>query len=164
MNTYPAVSRQIRNLPAGYSNLPAMFHMAEKVVNEGIYAFNPQMEWTGGGIASTTSDLARWAKVYYGGSLVSDTLFNLIITPNSQAPLEEGGEGYGLGSFIYDTRHGIAYGHTGFVPGFNSIFAYFPGSGIAIALQSNCDYAAGNTGLMEYLCLILDCLEKNNQL
>lgn len=30
-----------------------------------ICVFNPQMEWTGGGYASTTSDLVKWTKAYY---------------------------------------------------------------------------------------------------
>jgi hypothetical protein len=28
----------------------------------GAYVVNPQFEWTGGGLATTAMDLARWAK------------------------------------------------------------------------------------------------------
>jgi D-alanyl-D-alanine carboxypeptidase len=56
-----------------------------------------------------------------------------------------------MGSFIYETSKGIAYGHTGFIPGFNSIFSYFPEQGMAIALQTNCDYAQKKMGLIEYV-------------
>ena len=49
--TFAANKRNISNLPTGYSKLPEMFHIPEKVVVDGKYVFNPQLEWTGGGIA-----------------------------------------------------------------------------------------------------------------
>ena len=60
-----------------------------------------------------------------------------------------------MGSFIYDTGLGKAYGHTGFVPGFNSVFAWYPDKGIAVAMQVNCDYAASKMSLVDYLDRIL---------
>jgi len=156
--TFPADRRDIPGLPAGYSRLPGMFRMPGKVVEDGRYIFNPQMEWTGGGMASTASDLASWAKIYYDGDIIPQDLKALIITPNSQAPLVPGGAGYGMGSFIFDTKHGKAYGHTGFVPGFNAVFAWYPDLGIAIAMQVNCDYAASKMGLMDYLDRVIGVL------
>ena len=47
-----------------------------KTVTEKKYFMNPQVEWTGGGMASTTEDLAKWAKIYYEGKLVSKTSLN----------------------------------------------------------------------------------------
>ena len=157
--TFPAVRRDIPGLPTGYSRLPAMFMMPGKVVENGIYIFNPQMEWTGGGIASTTSDLALWAKIYYDGEIIPPGYRSLIITPNSQAPVTPGGAGYGTGSFIFHTKHGKAYGHTGFVPGFNSVFAWYPDYGIAIAMQVNCDYAASKMSLVDYVDRIVDAID-----
>jgi len=132
-----------------------MFRMPEIVVVDGKYAFNPQMEWTGGGMASTTPDLARWAKIYYEGQLFSDSLLNKITTPNSNAKMLDDSLAYGMGSFIYKTKFGKALGHTGFVPGFVSIFAYYPDKKIAVALQINCDYAADKLKLIDYLDKIL---------
>lgn len=62
---------------------------------------------------------------------------------------------YGMGSFIYQTNVGTAYGHTGTMPGFNSIMAYFPDRKIAIALQINCDYASHKMALINYVETIL---------
>jgi len=156
--TYPSLQRDIPNLPVAYSNLPEFFNMPGVVVEDGKYVFNPQMEWTGGGFASTTPDLARWAKMYFEGQFFSEKMLQKIITPSEQG--KEIGEGIscGMGSFIYTTELGIAYGHTGFVPGFNSIFAYFPEQEVAVALQINCDYAKAKVGLMDYVLVILNNL------
>jgi len=154
-STHAAIIRDIEDLPVGYSKLPEMFRMPEIVVVDGKYAFNPQMEWTGGGMASTTPDLARWAKIYYEGQLFSDSLLNKITTPNSNAKMLDDSLAYGMGSFIYKTKFGKALGHTGFVPGFVSIFAYYPDKKIAVALQINCDYAADKLKLIDYLDKIL---------
>jgi len=129
--------------------------MPQEVVMDGLYVFNPQLEWTGGGMASTTTDLARWARIYYTGKLFSDSLLQKIITPNSQARNLDPIMSYGMGSFIYQTPHGLAYAHTGFVPGFNSIFAYYPALEVAVALQVNCDYASQKIPLIDYLDALL---------
>ena len=63
---------------------------------------------------------------------------------------------YGMGSFIFDTGHGKAFAHSGFVPGFLSIFAHYPDPGISVALQMNCDYATQSLSLIEILNLILN--------
>lgn len=154
--TFAADCRDIPGLAAGYSRLPELFRMPRKVVTDGLYVFNPQLEWTGGGFVSTTSDLARWASIYYNGQLFSDSLMILISTPSHHGSDISPGMSYGMGSFIYGTGHGDAYAHTGFVPGYNAIFAYYPERGIALALQVNCDFASGELPLIEYLNILLD--------
>lgn len=153
--TYASDRRDLEGLPQGYSKLPPMFRMPGQVVVEGRYVFNPQMEWTGGGLASTTSDLAKWARVYYSGTLFSDSLRQKIVTPNQQGINLGPGMAYGMGSFIYETDFGPAWAHTGFVPGFNSIFAYYPDLDLALALQSNCDYASRHMALIDFLDVLL---------
>lgn len=155
-STYPATQRDVPNLPVAYSKLPEFFRMPEVVVIDGEYVFNPQMEWTGGGMASTTSDLARWAKLYYEAKMFSKSSLDMIIVPNENGQNLTEGYSYGMGSFIYKTDFGKAYGHTGFVPGFNSIMAYFPQYKIAVALQSNCDFAKTDMSFIEYLNRILE--------
>ena len=156
INTYPSIKRNIKNLPTGYCELDSFFRMPKIVVKDGVYAFNPQMEWTGGGMASTTSDLAKWAEIYFEAKLFSKQSLNKIVTinPNGQNAIGEG-LSYGMGSFIYETKLGKAYGHTGFVPGFVSIFAYYPEQELAVAMQINCDYAKQKMSLVKYLDRIL---------
>lgn len=62
-----------------------------------------------------------------------------------------GKNSYGMGSFIYHTKYGDAFGHSGFMPGFNSLFIYFPKHKMAIALQCNADYADQEMGLEKAL-------------
>ena len=159
--THPSIQRDIPNLPTAYSNLQEFFSMPGVVVTDGKYCFNPQMEWTGGGMASTTSDLAKWAKIYFENKLFSKESLTKIVTPNSNGKMIDEGLSYGMGSFIYHTKSGIVYGHTGFMPGFNSIFAYFPDHKIAVALQINCDYASSKISLVDYLDIILTTLNEN---
>lgn len=150
-NTYPAVTRKIKNLPVGYSKLPEMFKMPEQVVTNGEYIFNLQMEWTGGGIASTTSDLAKWGKMLFEGKFFSDYLLQQVVAPNANGVNIDKNLSYGMGSFIYESKYGKAYGHTGFVPGFVSIVSYYPDHGITMAMQINCDYAKKKMSLEQYL-------------
>ena len=140
-DTHPSNARIIENLAVGYSKMPPGFQVPNNTVEDKQYFMNPQLEWTGGGMASTTEDLAKWAKLYYEGHLVSKTSLHAIITPNPNGKNVEGTSSYGMGSFIYDTQHGEAYGHTGFMPGFNAIFIYYPKLGIAAAMQINSEHA-----------------------
>lgn len=153
--TYPSESRIIPNLSMAYSKLPEAFKIPNKVINEGKYVFNPQVEWSGGGMASTTSDLAKWAKIYYEGQVFSKVLLNQITTINANGTKVHNGHSYGMGSFIYHTKNGEIYGHSGFMPGYNSIFAYYPKQEIAVALQCNCDYAASSMDLVNSLELLM---------
>ncbi|PNQ74617.1 hypothetical protein C1T31_00280 [Hanstruepera neustonica] len=150
-HTYPSLQRKITNLAIGYSRMPPAFQVPNKTVTDKEYFINPQFEWTGGGMASTTEDLAKWAKLYYEGVLLSKNSLVNITTPNPNGKLVEGTSSYGMGSFIYQTDHGEAYGHTGFMPGFNSIFIYYPKYGIAAAMQINCDYAGGVINLNDFM-------------
>jgi D-alanyl-D-alanine carboxypeptidase len=155
-DTHPGITREIKNLPMGYSALSPFFRMPDKVVENGKYAFNPQMEWTGGGFASTTGDLARWAKAYYTAECFSAESLTQITTVNPNGKNIGDGLSYGMGSFIYETEYGRLWGHTGFVPGFVSIFGFLPEKSIALALQFKCDYASGRKSLDQYLEDILE--------
>jgi D-alanyl-D-alanine carboxypeptidase len=149
-STHPALHRDIPNLSNGYSTLPEMFRIPGEVVFDGQYVFNPQMEWTGGGMASTAHDLAAWASVYFDSDLISDELKTQMVTECEHGYLGED-DSYGMGAFIFRTAHGEAYGHTGFMPGFNSAFMYYPDHDLAVAMQINCDYASQKMGMLKYL-------------
>lgn len=143
-NTLPSNQREIPGLIAGYSKLPAQFKIPAKTLDQGKYPFNPQMEWTGGGIASTAHDLAAWCKMYFEGKVFSQALVQQMTQPNPNGVKAMGPHDYGRASFIYHTPQGTAYGHSGFMPGFNALMAYFPEQKLAVAIQLNCDYAGQN--------------------
>lgn len=157
-NTLPSDHRKIKDMAMGYSRLPSTFKIPHEVIlPNGEYVFNPQMEWTGGGLASTTPDLAKWCKIYYTGTVFSEGLRQKTIQINPHGKqVYQDKHSYGMGSFVYQTRHGVAYGHSGFMPGYNSIMLFFPAQKLTLALQANCDYASAKMSLIEYAEEVLD--------
>lgn len=133
-NTLPSDSRNLKGLSQGYAGDANEFGGKDKVIGEdGLFIINPQFEWTGGGIYSTTSDLAKWGKLLYEGKLIDTSLLL-----SSAVPAKLGKDTkYGLGVIIRSTTLGIAYGHSGFFPGYMTEMLYFPSQGICIAVQCN---------------------------
>jgi D-alanyl-D-alanine carboxypeptidase len=134
-NTVPSNARRVPGLVQGYAGVNNQFRLPEAVIVDGEFAINPQFEWTGGGIASTSEDLARWAKLLYEGNAFDRSMLPTMLDgvparlgPNAQ---------YGLGVIIRETPLGISWGHSGFFPGYLTEMAYFPDHGIAVAVQVN---------------------------
>ncbi|MCI0470069.1 MAG: beta-lactamase family protein, partial [Candidatus Aminicenantes bacterium] len=79
--TTPADKRELTGLAAGYSNLGAPFHFSGNVLLEnGKYIFNPQLEWTGGGLITTSCELALWAKRLYEAKICSRAAIDAMLT------------------------------------------------------------------------------------
>lgn len=145
-DTQIADRRDLPHLPVGDSHLPAMFHLPTKVVAGGRYAFNPQLEWAGGGFASTAADLARWGTALFGGKVLSRPWLAQMTTPSGvQTDFPDGAQ-YGLGAILWQTELGPAWGHSGFVPGFNAILQHLPRQGVTLALLCNSDAALKGAG------------------
>ena len=159
-NTFPSLSRKIERLAFGYSKMPASFKVPHEVLDiNGRYVFNPQFEWTGGGFASTTSDLVKWAELYYNSDLITEIQRNKMIEINETGKnVFNKIHSYGMGTFIYNTKYGDAYGHSGFMPGYNTIIGYFPKLKLSCAIQVNCDYASKKIKLTEYLEICVEAV------
>ena len=137
--TVPSDSRIIKGLAQGYAGADNPFGGSDAMISDGKFAINPQFEWTGGGIASTSADLARWGKLLYEGRAFDSSLLKQML---EGVPARLGPEAkYGLGVIIRPTPHGISYGHSGFFPGYITEMMYFPESKIAIAMQVNSSVA-----------------------
>jgi D-alanyl-D-alanine carboxypeptidase len=149
-HTFHSDRRSIPGLIPGYTNLTEEFQLPHKVLNDNKYAFNPQMEWTGGGLASTVSDLTLWAHQLYGGSVLKQETLKLMLTPAPYETTLFEDAGYGLGSFIAETDGVTWYGHTGFSPGYITYVQYLPDYDIALALQVNDDSSHENFSLKKY--------------
>jgi D-alanyl-D-alanine carboxypeptidase len=134
-NTVPSNARRIPGLVQGYAGVDNPFRLSEAVLVDGEFVINPQFEWTGGGIASTTADLARWAKLLYEGEAFDAAMLPTMLdgVPARLGPNTR----YGLGVIIRDTPLGPAWGHSGFFPGYLTEMVYFPDHGIAVAVQFN---------------------------
>jgi len=134
-NTVPSNSRRVPGLVQGYAGVENVFRVPDAVIEGGEFAINPQFEWTGGGIASTAEDLARWAKDLYEGRAFDESMLPVMLdgVPARLGPNTE----YGLGVIIRPTPLGTSWGHSGFFPGYLTEMAFFPDHGIAVAVQMN---------------------------
>jgi D-alanyl-D-alanine carboxypeptidase len=134
-NTVPTDSRRVPGLVQGYAGVENLFGLPDAVIVDGEFAINPQFEWTGGGIASTSTDLARWGKDLYEGRAFDESLLPLLLdgVPARLGPNVQ----YGLGVIIRETRLGPAWGHSGFFPGYLTEMYYFPEHGFSVAVQIN---------------------------
>jgi D-alanyl-D-alanine carboxypeptidase len=135
-NTVPSDRRTIQGLAQGYAGEGNPFGGTDAMIVGGKFAINPQFEWTGGGYASTTEDLARWAKEMYEGRAFSARLLPEMLK-GTPAPMLGKDATYGLGVIIRPTTLGTSYGHSGFFPGYITEMIYFPEHKIALAIQVN---------------------------
>ncbi|NIM49532.1 MAG: serine hydrolase [Gemmatimonadales bacterium] len=134
-NTVPSNSRRVPGLVQGYAGVENLFGVPDAVIVDGEFAINPQFEWTGGGIASTAEDLARWGKALYEGRAFDESLLPVMVDgvdarlgPNTR---------YGLGVIIRPSPLGKSWGHSGFFPGYLTEMAYFPEHRVSVAVQLN---------------------------
>lgn len=132
--TMPSDQPKIPDLAVGTATFGPFFARGS-MVKFGQMVFNPQMEWCGGGFASTPLDLAKWAMALYGGSVLDPGMKKEMLTGFPAGQLGE----YGLGVQIRKTTLGVSYGHGGWFPGWLSEMEYFPEHGFAIAIQFNTD-------------------------
>ena len=135
-NTVPSDSRTIPGLVQGYAGPNNPFGGTDAMITDGRFAINPQFEWTGGGIASTSEDLARWAKAMYEGRGYPPSLMSQALDGVPARPLGANAR-YGLGVILRQTPLGLTYGHSGFFPGYLTEMMYFPDTRVAIAVQIN---------------------------
>jgi hypothetical protein len=128
-------ARRIPGLAQGYAGQDNPFGHSDAMLAGGSMVINPQFEWTGGGLASTAADLARWAKLLYEGRAFDSSLMKELLAGVS-ARLGPDAK-YGLGVIIRPTPLGLTYGHSGFFPGYLTDVMYFPQLRIAVAVQVN---------------------------
>ena len=142
-DTVPADSRTVPGLIQGYAGADNPFGGTDEMIKDGRFAVNPQFEWTGGGLAVTSLDLARWGKLLYEGKALPPQMMTTLL---DGVPARLGPESkYGLGVIIRPSPLGITYGHSGFMPGYQTELVYFPDLETAIAVQVNSS-ARGATG------------------
>ena len=139
--TIPSDRRVLPGVITGYSAPTTPFALDGRMIVEGKFVINPQMEWTGGGFASTAEDLARWAKLLYEGKVLKkDALDEMLNGVDAKEGRGSGvGNKYGLAVQIRQSEWGVSYGHGGWFPGYLSEMEYFPRHRISVAVQFNTD-------------------------
>ncbi len=113
---------------------------------------NTSYEWAGGGLVSTTEDLAKFAKGLFSLRLLrhKSSLEQMLDVSATQAL----GGNSGLGIYEYHFGKQIFYGHGGF---YGSLLVFEPNKGILIAAnigQANLPYSAEE--VLEKVLLYLD--------
>ena len=134
--TIPQDGPRLNGVVQGYAGANNPFGGKDAMIEQGKFVINPQFEWTGGGYASTAQDLARWAKMIYEGKAFSADLLPQVVE-GVAAPMLGRESKYGLGVIIRKTPVGVAYGHSGFFPGYMTDMMYFPEHKTAVAVQVN---------------------------
>ncbi len=132
------------------------FHEGPTVV-DGRYFTNPAFEYCGGGISSSTRDLARWTRELFAGDVVPAALR---ADQLDGVPAPRGVSGsYGLGCFVGASAHGPAFGHSGVMPGYLSYALHYRDLRVAVAVQFPTDDGR-KVGNMRRLCDELAALAK----
>lgn len=135
--TSPSDRPSLPGLVAGYVAQDNVFGLPRKTIDEsGKMVWNPAVEWTGGGLISTSRDLAVWAKLLYEGhAMQTDYLKDLF----QSVPAGDGVQ-FGAGVLIRQNGPlGQIWGHGGVIPGYISSIRYYPKYGVAVAFQINTD-------------------------
>jgi D-alanyl-D-alanine carboxypeptidase len=134
-NTLPSDRRELPGVIVGYAGRDNDLGGYDASIVDGRMAVNPQFEWTGGGMASSAEDLARWAKLMYEGKAFSSALLPTMLdgVPAKLGP----NTSYGLGVIIRQTPSGPVWGHSGFFPGYATEMLYNPATKVAVAIQVN---------------------------
>jgi D-alanyl-D-alanine carboxypeptidase len=136
VNTIPSDRPDLPGVANGYAGPRNELGGFDASIVNGRMAVNPGLEWTGGGIASTADDLARWAKLLYEGRAFDPSMLPKLLEAVPAAGLGRDTR-YGLGVIVRPTALGTAYGHSGFFPGYATEVLYFPDLKVAVAIQAN---------------------------
>ena len=103
-----------------------------------------------GSIASTTGDLARWARALYTGQVLSPASTRAMMDVRASKKLAAE-RSYGLGTSRLKLRGGfVGYGHSGSIGGFRASIRYFRAQDTTVAVLFNRDAYRGDdvTGLL----------------
>lgn len=138
--TSPSDKRTLSGIVAGYTAKDNVFGLPEKTINaSGVMAWNPGIEWTGGGLISSSRDLAVWAKLLYEGHAMQAEYLKDLLQSVSASPTDDSIR-YGAGVVIQKRGNlGECWGHGGVIPGYCSSMRYYPSYGLALAFQINTD-------------------------
>jgi D-alanyl-D-alanine carboxypeptidase len=142
-DTSPTDRRVLDRLAAGYMSPDNPFGLPAKTLDKNNQLqWHPGVEWTGGGLVSTSRDLAHWgAALFTGKAMSGDYLSELL--KSVTIDLQHADIRYGVGVAIQTSgRFGPVYGHAGWIPGYITSIRYYRNSGITIAFQVNTDSGA----------------------
>jgi D-alanyl-D-alanine carboxypeptidase len=123
---------------AGYEKEAGVLPGApRKLTISGRLYYDPALEWAGGGIASNSHDLARWAKDLFSAEAITPEQLNEMVRSTSDAIPAQLGWKYGLGVQIANDSRGLRLMHGGYIPGYSTYIEYQAATNMSLALQIN---------------------------
>jgi D-alanyl-D-alanine carboxypeptidase len=139
-STDPSLEPRIDGLAVGYTDEGNLFGLPPRTMDRnGHLAWNPVVEWTGGGFVSTSSDLAAWGRALFSEHAMDHPYFDDLIDGVSVHP-DMPDVLYGSGVAVYRTGpFGPVYGHGGWIPGYVSSLRHYADHDLTIAFQINTD-------------------------
>ena len=90
-----------------------------------------------GAIASTSSDLARWARALYAGGVLRESSVQEMVDDVAGTERYRPTVPYGLGVQLVEIDNHQTLGHSGRLLGFRSVMRWLPEEGISIAVLTN---------------------------
>jgi CubicO group peptidase (beta-lactamase class C family) len=115
----------------------------------GSWKVENETDWTvpmgAGAIVSTPTDLTKFADALFGGRLVADESLEMMKTIKDD---------YGLGLFEIPFGENIAYGHTGGIDGFKTVYAHLANGNVSYAMSSNGSNLGPSQIVRPVLCAI----------
>jgi D-alanyl-D-alanine carboxypeptidase len=137
-HTSPSDRRELPGLAAGYLAEDNPFGLPRKTtVAPDVMAWDPGVEWAGGGLVSTSRDLALWARALYEGRAMRGAYLPELL---AAVPVEPGSDAVRYGAAVAIRRDGPlgpSWGHGGDIPGYTTSMRYYPDCGVAVAFQVN---------------------------
>lgn len=139
-DTFPSDRPDLPGLAVGYTTSDNPFGLPERTADEGgQLLWNPAMEWAGGGLASTSRNLALWGHLLFGGAAMAEPYLERLLD-GVPVDLDAPGVLYGAGVAIYaETPRGPVYGHGGWIPAYVSSLRHYADHGVTVAFQINTD-------------------------
>jgi len=138
--TIPSDRPDLPGLAVGYTVPDNPFGLPERTADRnGRLVWDPGVEWTGGGLASTSGDLARWGSALFRGQAMEVSYLDRLL---DGAPVASDTPGilYGAGVAIYaETPRGPVYGHGGWIPAYVSSLRHYADHDVTVAFQINSD-------------------------
>lgn len=138
--TFASDRPDLPGLAVGYVAPDNSFGLPERTSDaKGMLFWNPVVEFTGGGFASTSPDLARWGHLLFGGQAMQKPYLERLL---DSVPVDAESPDilYGAGVAIYaNSLHGRVYGHGGWIPGYVSSLRHYANYGVTVAFQINTD-------------------------
>ncbi len=147
VDTSAANNRELVGLAPGYTFEDNPFGLPFRTMDDqGKLLWDPAVEWTGGGLVTTATDLASWGHLLFGSQALSVPYIDRLLEGEAILPgnsVARYGAGVGI---LEESVHGPVHGHGGWVPGYTSSLRHYADHNVTIAFQMNSDVGVADDG------------------